>query len=133
MKGTEAFKTTIQNHLNERANSDKEFAKSFAKETKNLDDCITYILNKVKDSGCNGFTDAEVFGMASEYYINDNVKVGSKINSTVVVNHKIAEEKPEKKEEKPKAKAKSKLKVVVNNTTEAKPTEKPKFFEPTLF
>ncbi len=35
-----------------------------AKEHKNLDDCITFILNYVRQSGCNGFTDAEIYSLA---------------------------------------------------------------------
>ena len=38
------------------------------KPTKNIDNCITYILNQVKKSGCCGFSDDEIFGMALHYY-----------------------------------------------------------------
>ena len=41
---------------------------SCAKEHKNLDDCITFILNYVQQSGCNGFTDAEIYSLAVHYY-----------------------------------------------------------------
>ena len=46
----------------------KLFAKSFSNPAKNIDDCVTYILNYVKNSGCNGFTDGEIFGQAIHYY-----------------------------------------------------------------
>lgn len=65
------------------------FAESYKKPNKNIDDCITYILNTVKSSGCVGFTDAEIFGMAVHYYDEDDIKVGEKINCDVVVNHKV--------------------------------------------
>lgn len=48
MKGTENFKKVIKAYLDERAKKDELFAKSYAKEKKNIDDCITYILNYVK-------------------------------------------------------------------------------------
>ena len=48
MKGTTNFKATIQVYLEERARTDELFAVSYAKEHKNIDNCITYILNEVK-------------------------------------------------------------------------------------
>lgn len=89
MKGTEEFKKTIQAYLEQRSAEDTMFAESYKKPNKNIDDCITYILNTVKSSGCVGFTDAEIFGMAVHYYDEDDIKVGEKINCGVVVNHKV--------------------------------------------
>lgn len=45
MKGTEHFKQAIKAYLDERAKTDELFAVSYAKENKNLDDCVTFILN----------------------------------------------------------------------------------------
>lgn len=90
MKGTEIFKKTIADYLQVRANADELFAKAFAKEGKSIDQCVTYILNKVKESGYNGFTDDEVYGMAVHYYDEDDIKEEElkPINpSSVVVNH----------------------------------------------
>lgn len=89
MKGSESFKTTISNHLNERAAQDPLFAVTLAKPNKNIEDCITYIFKQVQASGCNGFADSEIYGMAVHYYDEDDIKVGAKINATVVVNHKV--------------------------------------------
>lgn len=89
MKGTDGFKTTIQNHLHELASNDPLFAETLKKPNKNIDDCITYILNWVKDSKCNGFTDQEIFNVAVHYYDEDDAKPGAKINATVVVNHQV--------------------------------------------
>lgn len=89
MKSTKAFKEVIKQHLDQRAASDELFAVTYAKENKNLDDCITYILNRVKSSGSNGFADSEIFGMAVHYYDEDDIKVGSRIDAKVVVNHAI--------------------------------------------
>ena len=89
MKSSEAFKQTIQSYLESRANTDELFAPSFAKSGKNIDDCCTYILNTVQKSGCNGFADDEVFGMAVHYYDEDRVEVGKPITGRVVVNHSV--------------------------------------------
>lgn len=89
MKGTKDFKATIQAYLEERAKTDELFAVSYAKADKNIDDCITYILNEVRRSGCNGFNDDEIYSMALHYYDEDDIKVGSKISCQVVVNHTV--------------------------------------------
>lgn len=89
MKGTKDFKATIQAYLEERAKTDGLFAVSYAKAGKNIDDCITYILNEVRRSGCNGFNDDEIYSMALHYYDEDDIKVGSKISCQVVVNHTV--------------------------------------------
>lgn len=86
MKATDQFKEVIQAHLEQRAAQDPLFAKTYAKENKNIDDCITYILESVKKSGKLGFADDEIFGMAIHYYDEDDIKVGSRPNAKVVVN-----------------------------------------------
>nr|DAI40350.1 MAG TPA: PcfK-like protein [Caudoviricetes sp.] len=98
MKGTENFKRTIQAYLEERAKVDDLFAKSYAKPNKSIDECITYILNEVQRSGCNGFEDNEIFGMAVHYYDEDNLDAGKKINCKVVVNHTVELTEKEKQE-----------------------------------
>src|SRR5690606_36095796 len=87
MKASPHFKTAIQNHLNGLAANDELFAETLKKPKKNIDDCITYIFNQVKASGCNGFADEEIFGMAVHYYDEDVIKVGKPISGSVVVNH----------------------------------------------
>lgn len=98
MKGTEHFKKTIAEYLNQRADTDPLFAVNLKKETKNIDDCITYILNQVKASGCNGFSDDEIYSMAVHYYDEDDIKIGEKIECQVAVNH-VVELSDEEKEE----------------------------------
>lgn len=59
---------------------------------------MTYILNYVQKSGCNGFTDGEIFGQAVHYYDENEIEVGNPISCQVVVNHVVeltAEEKAE--------------------------------------
>ena len=102
MKSTDAFKKTIQVHLENRVKVDALFAVSFAKEGKNIDDCITYILNTVQASGCSGFADEEIFSMAVHYYDEENIKVGAVASGRVIVNHEVVlteEEKTEARKE----------------------------------
>lgn len=64
MNTTEYFKRTIQAYLEERAMEDELFAAKYDNPDKNIDDCVTYILNWVQKSGCNGFCDDEIYGQA---------------------------------------------------------------------
>lgn len=89
MKGTEHFKDVIQNYLDTRASYDELFAENFRKESKNIDECITYILTEVQRMGCAGLSDEEVYSLAVHYYDEDNIEVGTSINCQVVVNHTI--------------------------------------------
>ncbi len=98
MKTTLAFKNTIQAYLDGRALIDPLFAQSYAKENKNIDTCITYILNTVQKSGCNGFTDDEVYSMAIHYYDEDTLDTGKPINCSVVVNHTVELTQEEKEQ-----------------------------------
>jgi len=54
MGATDQFKQTIKAYLDKRASEDELFANSYAKENKNIDECINYILSEVQKSGCNG-------------------------------------------------------------------------------
>lgn len=70
------FKEAIKSYLDERARTDELFAKSYAKENKNLDECCSYIMGEAKKLGnavC--ISDNEVFGMAVHYYDEDDIKV----------------------------------------------------------
>lgn len=101
MKSTDAFKNTISQHLEARAKTDELFSATFAKKEKNIDDCINYILNTVQKSGCNGFTDDEIFGMAAHYYDEENIEVGKPVNARVVVNHQTSNKTPVASQPKP--------------------------------
>ena len=102
MKTTNHFKQTIQAYLEQRAKNDELFAIAYAKTEKNVEDCITYILNTVYKSGYNGFEREEVFSMATHYYDEDNINIGNPIDCKVVVNHVIqltAEEKEQARQD----------------------------------
>ena len=89
MKATNHFTRTILTYLELRAESDTLFAESFAKENKNIDDCITYIFNEVQKSGCMGFADDEIYSIAVHYYDEDDIEVGKPMNGKIVVNHVV--------------------------------------------
>jgi hypothetical protein len=88
-KVTTAFKDVILTFLSRMADSDPLFAVNFQKPEKNIDDCINYIYHTVKESGINGFTDEEVFGMAAHYYDENDLKAPGAIQCQVIVNHTI--------------------------------------------
>jgi hypothetical protein len=103
MKATPAFKQTIRDYLEKRGSNDPLFARIVTKPGKNMDDCITCILNTVQRSGCNGFTDDEVYSMAIHYFDEDNIDIGKPMNCQVVVNYRIELTDEEKTEARKKA------------------------------
>ena len=103
-KATDYFKQTIQSYLQRRAQEDELFALRYANPKKNIDDCITFILNYVKQSGCNGFADDEIYSLAMHYYDEDDIDIGKPLtNCKVVVNHTIVLTEEEKAEAHSKA------------------------------
>lgn len=103
MKSTDTFKRTIESYLNDVASKDAAFAAKMNNPEKKIDECITYILNTVKKSGCVGFADEEIFGMALHYYDEEKIEVGKPIQANVVVNHSVDLSEEEKQQAKAKA------------------------------
>jgi len=103
MKSTDQFKKTILSFIKNKAQIDTLFAPKFENPAKKIDDCITYILNTVKKSGCEGFTDDEIFGMAIHYYDEESIEIGAKIDCKVVVNRSVELTEEDKEEAKKKA------------------------------
>ena len=135
MKATDHFKRTIQAYLNGRAAEDKLFAASYRKEGKNIDDCITYILNYVKNSGCAGFSDGEIYSQAVHYYDEDQIEVGSSINCHVCVNHTVElteEEKAEARQRAVEQYQRAELAKLQSRNTKPKRVEN-KIVQPSLF
>lgn len=135
-KGSQAFNETIKAYLEERAENDALFAVKFANPSKSVEDCVTYILNQVRESGCNGFTDAEVYGMAIHFYEEKEIEVGNPINCKVVVNHTVELTEEEKEEARQEAIAKLRDEQVakMRRPTAKKATEnKPQVEQPSLF
>lgn len=71
---TNEFKKAIEAGLKERAGADPLFAKNLEKKGKTIEGCLAYILNTVKKSRREGFTDDEVFNMAAHYYDEDDLE-----------------------------------------------------------
>ena len=100
MKGTEQFKEAIRTYLENRSSEDMLFAKKYIASTRTIDDVVTYILNQVKASGCSGFSDEEIYGMAVHCIDEPDLEIGKPINCNVVVNHHVELTDEEKAEQK---------------------------------
>lgn len=98
MKASNHLKNTIKAYLDKRAENDVLFSLQYSKPEKNIDDCVTYILNTVQKSGCNGFADEEIYSMAVHYYDEDNIDIGNPVNCQVVVNHVVELTEEEKQQ-----------------------------------
>lgn len=137
MKATEHFKRTIKAYLDERAKGDELFAVSYAKENKNMDDCVTFILNQVKKSGCMGFSDEEVYSLAVHYFDEDDIEVGKSVTCDVIVNHAVElteEEKAQARQEALKQYQAEQLRKMQQRTNKPKaPKVQPEIQTPSLF
>lgn len=146
-RGTRAFSDTIKAYLEKRADNDALFAIRFANPSKSVEDCVTYIINQVQKSGCNGFADDEIFGMAVHYWEESEIEVGNPINCKVVVNHTVELTEEEKEQARQDAINRLRDEVIASalakqemakmrrpKTTEKKTTENnPQIAQPSLF
>lgn len=64
-----------------------------------MDDVITFILNEVKNSGCCGFSDSEIYSMAVHVIDEPELEIGKPLSCNVVVNHHIELTEEEKAEQ----------------------------------
>ena len=125
MNATRAFKESIQAYLIDMAACDTNFAERFADPQKNINDCVTYILNQVQESGCNGFEDDEIYGMAVHYYQEEDIEVGKSVDYLhVAVNHVVELTDEEKAEARREAMAQYQrdcyIRIASHNTPNAK-------------
>ena len=137
MKATEHFKQTIKAYLDERAKNDGLFAVSYAKEDKNMDDCVTFILNQVKRSKCMGLTDEEVYSLAVHYFDEDDIEIGKPLTCDVIVNHAVElteEEKAQSRQEALKQYQAEQLRKMQQRASKPKtPKVQPEIQTPSLF
>lgn len=98
MKASIHFQKEIQSYLEQRAEYDELFARSYRNPLKNIEDCVTCILNYVQKSGCAGFSDDEIYGQAVHYYDEADIEIGKPIDCKVVVNHTVELTEEEKAE-----------------------------------
>ena len=100
--------------LEQRAAEDELFAKNYRNPAKNIDDCVTYVLNYVQKSGCN--------------------EVGKPIQCQVVVNHVVELTEEEKQEARRKAVAQYQQMELQKLQNRNKPTAKKETqVQPSLF
>lgn len=137
MKATEHFRQTIKAYLDERAQNDELFAVSYAKENKNMDDCVTFILNQVKRSKCMGLSDEEVYSLAVHFFDEDDIEIGNPIACNVIVNHTVElteEEKAKARQEALKEYQAEQLRKMQKRTNKPKtPKAQPEITTPSLF
>ena len=100
MKGTEQFKEIIKSYLDQRAKEDELFRAKYEKTSRTIDDVVTFILNEVKNSGCCGFDDSEIYSMAVHAIDEPDLEIGKPLSCNVVVNHHIELTEEEKAEQK---------------------------------
>ena len=138
MKGTQSFQDTIKAYLETMAENDALFAVKYGNPSKSVSDCCTFIINQVQKSGCNGFADEEIFGMAVHYYEENEIEVGKPINCQVVVNHTVELTEEEKEQARKDAinrlrdeeMAKMRRPIQPKKTSEKKPqVEQPSLFD----
>jgi hypothetical protein len=85
LKGSDSFKTVIKKHLDEYSETDKLFKSNYNNSNKNFDDCINYILNQVRKSGCVGYEDEEIYSLARHYYDEENIEIGKPVTSGEII------------------------------------------------
>lgn len=98
------FKVAIKSHLDKLAEESPLFGQTYANPDKNIDDCITYILNQVQKSGLKGFPAEQIYALAIHYYDEADIEIGKPINATVIVNHAVELTEEEKESAKNEAK-----------------------------
>lgn len=121
MKGTDVFKETIKAYIESH---DVDVNRH---PDKTLDKCVDYIFTQVKNSGCNGFTDDEIYGMALHYYDEPNEALGDikHLTPNVVVNHHVELTEEEKERVRKEAFEEAKRKQINNLTKKEQKPVKP--------
>lgn len=97
---SKSFKDTIKSYLDARAASDELFAKNYAKEGKNLDECCDFIVSEVRKMKVSGLADDEVYSLAVHYWDEDDLGEIKASGVNVVVNHVVELTEEEKAEAK---------------------------------
>lgn len=96
----------IKTYLDQRAKEDEQFAKSYAKENKSIEECVKYISQQARKRAENNVAmieDAEVYGWAVHYYDEDDIKVEGAVPQAQVTTS-APTPAPTAKQSKPKGK-----------------------------
>lgn len=127
MKVSQSFKTVIEQQIKLISQTNQQLAEALDKDGKNIDDCLKYIIMTVKKSGLNGFADQEIFDMATNYYLSDNIDLTGDLNCHVVVNRVVQlteEEKLKAKDDALKALVQKETQRLSKPKATAKPDKK---------
>lgn len=84
MQGTELFQKRIKEYLDGKAANDAAFAEKYANEKKSIEECCDFIIGEVKKTNRVGFDDAEIYGLATHYYDEDECKPNGKHSCRIV-------------------------------------------------
>lgn len=144
------FKQAIQLYLTAKAYSDTDFAEKYNNKDKSIEECVLFIQSKMWDkvkgqknnnAACVVPTDEEVFSLAVQYYMDDDLKISgdnfANAKCVSIAATSFTDEEKEKmrqeaiqeykdkviKEEQGKKNAKKKTPVIV---PDVQPTEKKK-------
>ena len=110
-----AFETSIKNFLDDLAQSDELFAKTYQKPNKSIAECCKYIYQQVEKNRkggarCVGCEDEEIYGLAIHYYDEDDIEVSGPTAKVEDVKH-VPEPKDTAKTAKPKKSKKAEVVV----------------------
>ena len=130
-----AFEKALKTYLDQRAAEDPQFAQSYAKPKKSIEECARYIVGEARAKAEGGqavLPDAEVYGLAVHYYDEDDIKI-RKVSGGASVSRDGAVREEAKKielteEEKEKARKLAMERVIEEQRkkmTERKPKVKP--------
>ena len=84
-----AFFDSMESFIMQKMDANDLFAKKVCNPKKNIEDCITYVINTIEKSRDKGWCDNDVYSLAVHYYEEDDIEVGKPINCRVVVNHQV--------------------------------------------
>jgi len=99
-----SFETAIKSFLDNMAKEDAQFAQTYAKPNKSIEECCKYITQQVEanrknNEKCVAVSDDEVYGLAIHYYDEDDIKVDdpkSKVEVAAPAQIQDAKAKPKK-------------------------------------
>lgn len=86
------FETSIKNFLDQLAQEDELFAKTYAKKNKSIKECCQFIYQQVQkartgNARCVACEDDEIYGLAIHYYDEDDLEVSNEKTQVEEVKH----------------------------------------------
>ena len=104
MKGTEQFTKVIADYIENRKATDELFREKAEAVNRPIEEIVTFILNTVQKSGCCGFSDDEIYSLATHAAEEANIEIGNAVQvAGVVINHHVELTEEEKAEQKANA------------------------------